>query len=91
MREGRELKPSFLEISEEASRQWWRYRGFEAGTATTLLLSDVSGRLNAVTDRDKCPIRTKQMPRRLPRCLVHRQEARLPLYFNSGKFVFKNA
>ena len=55
MREGREEKPSFPEISEEASRRLWRCRGFEAGTATALLLSEVS-ELAGVTDRDKCPI-----------------------------------
>jgi hypothetical protein len=56
--------------------------GFEAGTATTLLLSDVSGRVDDVTDRDKSPIRTSQMPSRLPRRLFSRQESGLVSYFN---------
>jgi hypothetical protein len=71
----------FGKILEEASRLRWRSWRFEAETATTLLLSDVSGRVVDVTDRDTyVPNSDSQMPCRLPRRLSSRQQAGLVSY-----------
>lgn len=59
--------------------KWWRCCEFEAGTATTLLLSDVSGPF-PVTERNKSP--DPAMPRRLPRHLFFKLEAGLVSYFD---------
>jgi hypothetical protein len=50
------VKAKLSGLLEEASRQWWRSWRFEAGTATTFLVSDVSGKVVGVTDRDMCSI-----------------------------------
>jgi hypothetical protein len=80
--EERTRKPSFLgKYQRKALRLRWRSWRFEAETATTLLLSDVSGRVVDVTDRNTyVPDSDSQMPCRLPRRLFSRQQAGLVSY-----------